>query len=289
MRKLAIAVALASTALATPAVARDGSAYVGVGVGPMIVEDVSLDLDSSVDIPEAIILDHKYGLDAELVAGYDFGMFRVEGELAWKRAYIDEAFVAQTGVAPFDPEGRTAVLSAMLNALLDFGGEDSWGGFVGGGLGLARVDIDTSAADVNGPADFVVDGRDSGLAWQAIAGVRAALSPNVDLGLKYRFFSTRTFEFEDPTGANCGPFGCVATSSRLDGKFRSHSLLATLTYNFFTPPPPPPPPVEVAPPPPPPPPPATQTCPDGSVILATEVCPAPPPPPPPPPPAPERG
>ena len=49
---------------------------------------------------------------------------------------------------------------------------------------------------------------------------------------------------------------------------------------------PPPPP---APPPPPPPPPATQTCPDGSVILATDVCPAPPPPPPPPPPAPERG
>jgi iron complex outermembrane receptor protein len=43
------------------------------------------------------------------------------------------------------------------------------------------------------------------------------------------------------------------------------------------------------PPPPPPPPPATQTCPDGSVILATDACPAPPPLPPPPPPAPERG
>ena len=43
------------------------------------------------------------------------------------------------------------------------------------------------------------------------------------------------------------------------------------------------------PPPPPPPPPATQTCPDGSVILATDVCPAPPPPPPPPAPEPERG
>jgi outer membrane receptor protein involved in Fe transport len=51
--------------------------------------------------------------------------------------------------------------------------------------------------------------------------------------------------------------------------------------------------VEAAPPPPPspppPPPPATQTCADGSVILATEACPVPPPPPPPPPPAPERG
>jgi len=50
-------------------------------------------------------------------------------------------------------------------------------------------------------------------------------------------------------------------------------------------PPPPPPP----PPPPAPPPPATQTCSDGSVILASDTCPAPPPPPPPPPPAPERG
>ncbi|WP_246450253.1 TonB-dependent receptor [Sphingomonas rhizophila] len=50
-------------------------------------------------------------------------------------------------------------------------------------------------------------------------------------------------------------------------------------------------PVEVAPPPPPPPPqdvPASQTCADGSVILATDVCPAPPPPPAPPP-AGERG
>jgi hypothetical protein len=54
-------------------------------------------------------------------------------------------------------------------------------------------------------------------------------------------------------------------------------------------PPPPPPAIVEAPPPPPPPPPATQTCADGSVILATDACPAPPPPPPPPEPAPERG
>ncbi len=49
----------------------------------------------------------------------------------------------------------------------------------------------------------------------------------------------------------------------------------------------PPPEPYVVPPPPPPPPPATQTCPDGSVILATDACPVPPPPPPPP--EPERG
>lgn len=59
-----------------------------------------------------------------------------------------------------------------------------------------------------------------------------------------------------------------------------------MKFGLAPPPPPPPPMVPMAPPPPPP---ATQTCPDGMVIMATEMCPAPPPPPPPPPPAPERG
>ena len=43
MRKLAIMAALASTALATPAVAVDNSWYVGVEGGAMIVEDANLD------------------------------------------------------------------------------------------------------------------------------------------------------------------------------------------------------------------------------------------------------
>ncbi|HKC04117.1 MAG TPA: TonB-dependent receptor [Sphingomicrobium sp.] len=62
---------------------------------------------------------------------------------------------------------------------------------------------------------------------------------------------------------------------------------ATYKFGASAPPPPPPPP---APPPPPPEAPATQTCADGSVVLATSACPAPAPPPPPPPaPSGERG
>mgnify|MGYP003634758168 CR=1 FL=1 len=45
MRKLALGMALASTALATPALARDGQWYVGVEGGAMIVEDVDLDTE----------------------------------------------------------------------------------------------------------------------------------------------------------------------------------------------------------------------------------------------------
>jgi TonB-dependent receptor len=81
----------------------------------------------------------------------------------------------------------------------------------------------------------------------------------------------------------------------LDGKlgprsyFMNDRRFAFIVRGSFSPKPAvaPPPPVE--PPPPAPPPPATQTCADGSVILAADSCPAAPTPPPPPPPAPERG
>ena len=73
-------------------------------------------------------------------------------------------------------------------------------------------------------------------------------------------------------------------SSRVTGLLGLGILLGQSAQEvIIAPPPPPPPPVEVAP--------ATQTCADGSVILATDMCPAAPVyvPPAPPEPAPERG
>ncbi|MFL6725827.1 MAG: outer membrane protein, partial [Sphingomicrobium sp.] len=124
--------------------------------------------------------------------------------------------------------------------------------------------------------------EDGAFAWQALAELRSAISENIDVGLKYRYFQTGKLNFGPFCRISCG----TTPSFDLNGKFHSHSLMASLIYNFagaVAPAPPPPPAL-----PPPPPPPATQTCPDGSVILATSVCPPPPAPPPPPPPV-ERG
>ncbi len=285
MRKLAIAMALASTALAAPAVARDQSFYVGIEGGGMIVEDTDFDVgydDLSYD--EAINIDHKIGLDLDVIAGYDFGMFRVEGELGYKRASIDEIqlsgeFGSGIDVDSIDVDGNVRVLSGMVNLLLDFGDDSGWSGFVGPGIGLAsvRYEIGSDGFDEDFDFDGSTSESDSGIAWQVTAGVRKAITYNLDFGVKYRFFNVKNIEFGD------------ANDGELSGRFRSHSLLASLVYNFGAPlppppPPPPPPPVYVAPPPP-----ATQTCPDGSVILTTDVCPPVYVPPPPPMVEPERG
>ena len=161
-------------------------------------------------------------------------MFRAEAELGYKRASIDEIGFqdelvnTQLSGGFFDAEGRGSAVSAMLNGLLDFGDDESWSGYVGGGLGLARVKyravvtdpaFGTPGSGTPTPLEaFGVSDTDDAWAWQIIAGIRAAISPNVDLGLKYRFFNTAKLSFRDSDGQD---------DFSVEGKWRSHSLLAS--------------------------------------------------------------
>src|SRR3954466_5029345 len=93
MRKLAFAVALASTALATPAVARDHSFYAGLEGGVLYIEDADFDYNDNTGLTiasPAFTVRHHSGFDIDAVAGYDFGMLRLEGELSYKRADVHE-------------------------------------------------------------------------------------------------------------------------------------------------------------------------------------------------------
>ena len=249
MRKVAIAMALASTAIATPALARDDAWYVGVEGGAMIVEDFDLDIGAN---NNAATVNHDYGYDFDAIVGYDFGAFRAEAEVGYKGADLD-SFSSTIGT-PAGPNavlvpagnfnavgGKSTALSFMINGMLDFGDDDGLQGFVGGGAGIARVKADNYTIAANGG---FLDDSDSGFAWQAIAGVRAPLTDNIDVGLKYRFFNADKVDLVDAAGRD------VRT------RFRSHSILGGVTYNFGEPaapppPPPPPPPEPVAPPPPP--------------------------------------
>jgi opacity protein-like surface antigen len=285
MRRLILATAAAAAITATPAVARDGSGYIGLEGGVLFPRDSQINVDTDPTDDEdlfdtGIDVDYKTGYDVDLIGGYDFGMFRLEGELGYKRAKADELDldddlqdVIEDDLgrpltdAELDLDGRVRVWSGMLNGLVDIGGDSGFGAYAGLGVGVAGV-----KADFAGGSD-----SDSGLAWQLIAGVRTAISDNIDAGLKYRYFRTKRLNFNDDLDFDGDAFDVGART-----RFSSHSLLASLTYNFGAaaaapppPPPPPPPPAPVAP--------ATQTCPDGSVILATSACPLPPPPPPPPP------
>ena len=67
MRKLAIMAALATTALASPAMARNGAWYVGVEGGAMIVEDIEFDVGA---LSNATIVDSDTGYDVGAVVDW---------------------------------------------------------------------------------------------------------------------------------------------------------------------------------------------------------------------------
>ncbi len=227
MRKLAVTLALATTALSTPAFARDDAWYVGVEGGAMLVEDIKFDVGTAKD---AVTVNHRAGFDVDGVVGYDFGPFRAEAEVGYRQAGITDinSTVALPAVpgAGFLPAGsysqaggRSSALSFMVNGLLDFGDNDGVQGFVGGGVGVARV---KERIGLNQRADFL-DDSDTVFAWQAIAGVRAPLSDSIDVSLKYRFFNADKVKLTDVAGRG------------MEGRFRSHSIMGGLIFNFGAP------------------------------------------------------
>jgi opacity protein-like surface antigen len=283
MRKIALGMATATAVIASPAVARDGAWYVGGEFGAMIVEDTDVDVGA---VDNGLRLSYDYGYDGGLFVGYDLGAFRIEAEAAYKKADLNDFNVATGFVLPaagpnFFTSGRreaggsTTAMTFMVNAMLDFGDDDGLSGFVGGGAGMAKVKVNNARGFAN--TGVFLDDSDSRLAWQVIAGVRQAVTDNIDVSVKYRWLNVENVEMTTATG--------LATNSR----WRSHSLLGGITFNFGAPPPPPPPPVSrpVVPPPAPtpPPPPQMQTCWNNTRIPVTQAC----PPPPAPPPAPRAG
>ena len=245
MRNQILVGLIATSMLSTAAAAREGSFYIGADGGLMLPETSDVDLDS---FDNAGDIDWELGYDFDIVAGYDFGGFRLETEAAYRGA-SDDGGTTRDG--PFE-DGEASIkfdtISFMANGLVDFGPDEGLQGFVGGGAGIARTEMRLPGDEV-----YFSD-TDTGFAWQVLAGVRLPLSDNWDAGVKYRYFRHDDIELSD-----AGAFDDGYTTD-----IRTHSLMGSIAYNFRSPPPPPPPP---APPPPPPPPAPAVVCNTGPYIV----------------------
>ena len=229
MRNVTVAIVLATTALAGPALARDKAWYVGIEGGGLLAEDYRFDLRDAAGSRQAnaIRLNHQAGFDVDGNVGYDFGLLRTEFEVGYKQVNIDTLTV-NANASPFTnliapgvypgAYGRSKALSFMANAMLDVGDENGWSAFAGGGVGVARVEVSKLRQFRQQPT--VVDDSDTHFAWQIVAGARRHITDNVDIGIKYRFFNVPDLKFRTINGLE------------LNDRFRTHSLLLTLAYNF---------------------------------------------------------
>ena len=263
---------LAGTALvaAMPAQAREGRAYIGINGGVSFDDQVTVDIDNNREdgaLENAAIANTNLGIDADVVVGYDFGPFRLEAEGGYKRAGYEGLTVVNSGILPGGltvPSGTVVqnerdleIWSGMLNGLLEFGKDDGFQVFGGGGVGFANMRLPVEVAGVG----TVIDDSATGFAWQLLAGARVPLSDSVDFGVKYRYFVADDFNLQ------------AANGRAIEANYSAHSVLASLVFNLggkAAPAPvaaPPPPPPVTAPPPPPPPPPPRPACNTGPYIV----------------------
>src|SRR3546814_6007656 len=157
----------------------------------------------------ATVVNSNYGYDVDGTVGYDFGALRVETEVGYRRATVDgisstvatpiyaNGGLANLAAGNYDfAGGSTSALSFMLNGLLDFGDDDGVQGFVGGGVGVARVKANYALST----GGSFLDDSDTVFAWQGLAGVRAPLSDHLDVPFKYRFFNADNVKYVDEIG-----------------------------------------------------------------------------------------
>ena len=149
-----------------------------------------------------------------------FAGLRGEVEVAYRQQDVDGAWLSATtggttsGALNYDQ----STFSIMANLWYDF----AVGGvrpYVGGGIGWARTEVDGNF----GPT-LPFDLDDSGFAWQLGAGVNFDISPNMMLGVGYRYF-------DGPEVTIGAPF---PLTNPLTGDLESenHSAIVSLTFTM---------------------------------------------------------
>ncbi|MGE5269606.1 MAG: OmpA family protein [Thiohalocapsa sp.] len=174
------------------------------------------------------------GFAAGARAGYEMGPWRFEEEYVYHSNDLDT--VRFGGAKLGGVKGSRSSHAFMTNVLYDFNLGWPFTPHIGAGVGA--VDI-VDRARVNGVGRLFHD-DDWELGYQAIGGLRYAVTPNVAFDLDYRYLATTDATLR----RGLPPHVHYKTG------YETHTLLASLVYRFGPPPPPP----VVAPPAPPAPP-----------------------------------
>lgn len=166
--------------------------YMSVNMGMGFLEDS--DLSGS----KTGTLEYDPGFAATLAGGYNFGMFRAEGEFGYQMNDVD-TYSGGSG------NGDVAAYSFLVNGYVDFVNKTAFTPYLTIGLGMAQVECN----------DFLNDADDTVFAYQVGAGVGYAITEKITVDLKYRYFGTDDPEFDG-----------------VESEFASHNVYLGLRYNF---------------------------------------------------------
>ena len=230
MRNYLVPAAIAATIVSTPAAAHADRLYVGGDVGVVLPRNTEIDVTDVTTgntFDNAVDIEYSTGWEIDGVFGYDFGMIKAEGELSFKHANFDAVDPSTAWVnflqsripgvivdpSDIDLDDGMDIIAVMGNGFVDFGRDDGFGGYIGGGVGYGW-------AKAYGESD-------GSFAWQIVAGARYPVTPQIDIGIKYKYFDMSSLDYRSGVDVQGTIF-----STDLGGNWRSHSILLNFTYNL---------------------------------------------------------
>lgn len=200
-------------AATTPTISGAGQFYGSILAGGAVVDDLAY--DSSKDISGETYLDDGYHAAATL--GYDFGNgWSLEGEFGYIHA---EQNGGTYGPYEVPVTGTGTVTYGLLNAWHGFDLGSGITPFIGGGVGVASLTLDSVyTGDLFEASTF----EDSATTYAAQIGGGVAIKVSDDLSLvgRYSYFKTGDVDFVDGQGTT------------LTSSFGTHLLDVGLKLSF---------------------------------------------------------
>lgn len=201
---------LASTGLLGTVSFAAVSPYASVQVGATLLNDSSNDYNN---FPLSFDLEYDPGFNVGLAGGVDFGMARVEAELAYRQNDVDSLKAFGTS---FSTGGDVSAWSLMVNGFWDIETSSPVTPYLGGGIGVATVSMN----DVTGDGSPFVDDDDTVLAYQFGVGAAFDLNSLLALDVGYRYFATLDPEFTDVDG------------DTFESEYGSHNINLGVRFKF---------------------------------------------------------
>ena len=180
MKKIIISLA-ALSALTIPltATAADNSFYIRGSGGIAMAMDT--DVDNMIGHGGTAKVTYDSGWAATFAAGYDFlGPLRADVEYLWQKNDVD-TLMYKNEYGNFT-EGDFKLQAFMFNGYYDVQTNSPWTPYVGGGIGWAKLDLNTPGLPTS---DY-----DDTLAYQVMGGVAYAVTSQLSLDAQYRFTGT---------------------------------------------------------------------------------------------------
>lgn len=194
---------LALAGLAAPAQAELSGLYLSAGVLGTSPRDSEL---TGANVGD---LELNLGLGGLVAAGYQFESgFRLEGEVSFRHNGGDSFNNAATS-------GDLSSLAGMGNLIWEYDNSSGIYPYIGAGMGLAYL----SATDIN-LGGQTLDDSDYAMAYQGLAGVAFAVTPNLSMTAEYRYFVTEDADFVNSANGN------------LKSTYSNHTAMLGMRYRF---------------------------------------------------------